>query len=51
MGIREVWRKVKGIKSDCPCEPHDYHVSCGGDGYPSHFYTYICWNCGVEFSI
>ena len=30
---------------------HDYPVSRGGDGFPSHFYTYHCWNCGKEFGI
>ena len=30
---------------------HDYHVRTGGDGTPSHFYTYTCWNCGKEFGI
>lgn len=30
---------------------HDYLRDCGGDGYPSHFYTYKCWHCGKEFEI
>jgi hypothetical protein len=30
---------------------HDYKVHKGGDGTPSHFYTYTCWNCGKKFSI
>lgn len=30
---------------------HDYPVRKGGDGIPSHFYTYKCWNCGKEFGI
>ena len=30
---------------------HDYFICCGGDGYPSHFYKYICWNCKKVFSI
>ncbi len=30
---------------------HDYPVAWGGDGHPSHFYVYRCWNCGKEFSI
>ena len=30
---------------------HDYSVNYGGDGYPSHFYTYKCWNCGKHFGI
>lgn len=30
---------------------HDYHKSKGGDGTPSHFYEYTCWNCGKKFGI
>ena len=30
---------------------HDYHVAAGGDGTPTHFYTYTCWNCGKRFTI
>jgi len=30
---------------------HDYPVRKGGNGTPSHFYTYRCWNCGKEFGI
>lgn len=30
---------------------HDYKVHKGGDGIPSHFYTYTCWNCGKKFTI
>ena len=30
---------------------HDYHVTAGGDGTPTHFYWYTCWNCGKEFYI
>lgn len=30
---------------------HDYKKSKGGDGVPSHFYTYKCWKCGKEFRI
>ena len=30
---------------------HDYPTHAGGDGVPSHFYTYTCWNCGKEFMI
>ncbi len=30
---------------------HDYTVTKGGDGTPSHFYTYICWKCGKAFTI
>ena len=28
--------------------PHDYPVKNGGDGTPTHFYTYTCWACGGE---
>jgi hypothetical protein len=30
---------------------HDYHTEKGGDGFPSHFYSYTCHNCGAEFTI
>jgi hypothetical protein len=30
---------------------HDYLEDSGGDGFPTHFYAYRCWNCGKEFSI
>jgi hypothetical protein len=30
---------------------HDYFVHAGGDGTPSHFYDYHCWNCGKKFNI
>jgi len=30
---------------------HDYPVEFGGDGTPSHFFKYKCWNCGKEFGI
>lgn len=30
---------------------HDYFVHAGGDGSPSHFYTYTCWHCGKRFGI
>lgn len=30
---------------------HDYHVWKGGDGNPSHFYTYTCTRCNKEFTI
>jgi len=30
---------------------HDYHKYKGGDGHPTHFYTYKCWNCNKEFII
>lgn len=36
----------------CPVtrRPHDYHERNGGDGTPSHFYTYTCSYCGKQFS-
>lgn len=30
---------------------HDYPESKGGDGTPSHFYTYTCPRCNTPFSI
>jgi hypothetical protein len=30
---------------------HDYQKEKGGDGVPSHFKTYKCWNCDQEFEI
>ena len=30
---------------------HDYKKHKGGDGTPSHFYTYICQWCGKRFEI
>lgn len=30
---------------------HDYPIDKGGDGIPSHFYTYKCSYCGKEFTI
>lgn len=30
---------------------HDYPVSKGGNGYPSHLLTYQCWKCGKRFEI
>ena len=32
-------------------DTHDYYKSKGGDGYPSHFYTYRCHVCGEKFII
>ena len=37
--VKRIWRWFRGIKSECPCEPHDYHVARGGDGTPTHFYN------------
>lgn len=30
---------------------HDYPERKGGDGTPSHFYTYTCPACGAKFGI
>lgn len=30
---------------------HDYPKELGGDGCPTHFYTYNCYNCNRKFSI
>lgn len=30
---------------------HDYPVRSGGDGTPSHFWEYECWNCHKKFGI
>ena len=30
---------------------HDYQIKMGGDGWPSHFYTYKCSRCKKEFTI
>lgn len=30
---------------------HDFTKNHGGDGTPSHFYVYRCWNCGKAFEI
>lgn len=30
---------------------HDYFKHTGGDGTPSHFHEYACWNCKKKFSI
>lgn len=30
---------------------HDYLTDTGGDGEPTHFYTYTCRGCGKPFSI
>lgn len=30
---------------------HDYKKNLGGDGIPTHWHTYKCWNCGKEFEI
>jgi len=30
---------------------HDYKMSKGGDGTPTHFHTYECPSCGKKFTI
>ncbi len=30
---------------------HDYPARKGGDGQPTHFYTYHCTRCGSDFII
>jgi hypothetical protein len=30
---------------------HDYPIRMGGDGTPSSFHSYTCWNCGKRFGI
>lgn len=30
---------------------HDYKKAWGGDGFPMHFCTYHCWNCGKDFNL
>ena len=37
--------------SRCWWDIHDYTANKGGDGTPSHFYTYTCWSCGKKFEI
>jgi len=32
-------------------ERHDYHEGQGGDGVPSHGYSYTCPKCGRKFTI
>ena len=44
-----IW--AKNEKKKCRLAPHDYFVKNGGDGTPSHFHKYTCWNCGEEFYI
>ncbi len=47
----KVWLYIGKVPDICEMSKgekdyHDYHVEKGGDGTPSHFYTYTCWNCG-----
>lgn len=30
---------------------HDYKKHAGGDGIPTHWHEYTCWNCGQKFEI
>lgn len=30
---------------------HDYPARKGGDGIPTHWHKYRCWNCKKEFTI
>lgn len=30
---------------------HDYPRWAGGDGIPTHWHIYKCWNCAKEFKI
>lgn len=30
---------------------HDYPIEFGGDGVPTHFHDYKCYNCGKKFTI
>ena len=32
-------------------DAHDYQRHKGGDGTPTHFWEYTCWNCGHKYSI
>ena len=47
------WGKIPDVceMSKGKMDYHDYKTSKGGDGTPSHFYTYTCWNCGKKFKI
>lgn len=48
-------RKVPWVcdfaKRNLDHDPHDYHKEAGGDGHPSAFYEYTCWNCNRKFRI
>ena len=51
-----VWLQISmgqsvSIDDVCRYNLHDYPVCLGGDGTPSHFYEYTCWNCGEKFGI
>jgi hypothetical protein len=30
---------------------HDYREERGGDGIPTSFHVYTCWNCGKNFTV
>lgn len=49
---------IHSIKDDSTCKlsqkywnVHDYNLSKGGDGQPSHFHEYNCSKCGEKFEI
>lgn len=48
-GLSQVPEICEASKGDR--DYHDYQVNKGGDGTPSHFHTYTCWNCGKRFGI
>ena len=52
-----LWFKVNRMSVPELCaytsiiDAHDYYVDKGGDGVPTHFYEYTCWNCGHRYGI
>lgn len=52
-GIFNPWIRVPDVCvfSALWWDIHDYPVSKGGDGMPSHFYQYTCWKCHHLFTI
>lgn len=50
-GLHNVYNGTTCEISNELFDVHDYYIHRGGDGFPSHFYTYKCWNCGKEFII
>ena len=49
--MRWYWKLVGASYCEVLRRPHDYSVRNGGDGTPSHFYTYVCHACGEKFGI
>lgn len=52
----KVWVGLGSVPDVCEMSKggkdyHDYKAEKGGDGTPSHFFTYTCWNCGKKFTI